>query len=144
MKKILLLIISIFSLFSIVLSFGWWTDFPYDNPWSSTSDTKQIAKDNIWNSGLLDKLLSTIGINNNIDWATGYISMAVNYFLWIVAFIALIVVIIWFMQMLTSSEHDESFQKAKKYVKNWSIAILVMWVSWFIVSFVFHIIWTAI
>lgn len=120
-------------------------DFPYWDEWTEnpTADAWQIARDQTTqDQWVLDRVLHNFGIwdHTQDDWsAINYIQTVVNFFLILVSFIALLVLIYWFYLMFFG-EHEETFQKAKKYVINSSIALLVMWTSWFIVSFILYIV----
>ncbi len=144
-KRVLFLVlIWFFWSYSVLWNFD--SSHPYAD-WQATTDTSEVASDNIWDSDLIDWMMSAVWVDsyaNEDGSALAYIQTVINYFLVIVWFVALIVVIYWFYWMLFSGEHEEWFNKAKKYVLNWWIAILVMWISWFIVSFIFYIIQLAI
>jgi hypothetical protein len=90
---------------------------------SSQSTINQVAQDYIWNDVVSDN-----------DPAILYISKVINYFLWILWFIAFLVLIYWFSLVYTGGDSSASFQKWTKYVKGAIIAIIVIWISWLISS----------
>lgn len=71
--------------------------------------------------------------------ATFFIKNAFNWFLAIIGMVALIVLIYAFYQMFTAEGNDEKFKEARKFVIWATIALFVIWLSWFIVSFLFNI-----
>ncbi len=74
--------------------------------------------------------------------AINYIRSIINFFLAILSFIALVVLIIWFAKMLLSFwKSQEAIESAKKYILAAIIAILLIWLSWFIISWIFTIIY---
>ncbi len=123
----------------------WPDDSPhYDDWWGGiTTETSDIAESHIRDSGLMSELLGIFDIQTYSTQeasAASYIQTVINYFLAIVAFVALVVIIYWFYMMFFSKEQEEWFNKAKKFVINWAIALLVMWISWFVVSFIFYLV----
>lgn len=119
------------------------SEFRYNDFWGwAWATTAQVTSTEVkwW---VLDWLLSGFWVWGHTSWndsAVSYIKSVINYFLLLVWFVALIVVIYWFYLMLFSSEHDDAYGKAKKYIFNWTIALIIMWVSWFIVSFIIYIV----
>ena len=76
------------------------------------------------------------------DWdqrATFFIKNAFNWVLAIIGMVALIVLIYAFYQMFTAEGNEEKFKEARKFVIWATIALFVIWLSWFIVSFLFNI-----
>lgn len=144
-----LILISLLTIW--IISFWFSIDFYYDYNETST-DIWQEAE--IWN------IIQTDTINNNNSalnqllelfhlsqqdrynsWnskAIYYIKMIVNMLLSFVSLIALIMLIYAFYLMLFS-KHESGMTKAKQMLKGVAIAIAIMWLSWFIVSFFFWI-----
>ena len=158
LKYKFLKLILVFILVCLLKGFSFWdigsfdvddADFPYRDwgAWSApTEDTEQIAQDQIAEGGFLEDLGNAIWMGDYTwedEWAYEYIETVINYFLAIVAFVALMILLGGFGFMFFSS-HEDWFNKAKKYVLNSSIAILVIGVSWLIVSFVFYIVDVAV
>lgn len=78
-------------------------------------------------------------MNLDEDTATWHVQSVVNYFLWIIAFLSLIMIIYSFYMIFFSGKGEEAVWKAKKYIF-WSIiAIVVSWIAWYVVSFMFYI-----
>ena len=153
MKKIL------FSLL-LIIWFTWffvkWEDFYYDvnKDWSVVKDFDNESLD-IWNvineeavqpdNSLLQRLLSVFKLkwsnwyNNNGDLkAFAYVKMIVNFLLALVSLIALILTIYGFYLMFFSGQ-DEWLKKAKKILTWVAIAMAIMWLSRFIISFLFYV-----
>lgn len=70
--------------------------------------------------------------------ATWYITMIMNMALWLTSFISLILIIFAFYLMFFQKQ-EEGFAKAKKILIWVAIALVVMWLSWVLVSFFFEI-----
>lgn len=105
----------------------------------ATADAGEILKQtNQWGS-LLEKLLSTFGLNYAGDGkALNYIQIVINYVLSFTAFIALIVIIYGFYMMFFWEE-DKAFGKAKKTVTGAAIALFVIAISRSFVNFAFYV-----
>lgn len=110
-------------------------DFRYD--FITTNDNVNIAK-------MFNSEKSTINdykgaLNLDYNNATSYIQNVINYFLWIIAFLALVMMVYSFYMIFFSGKGDDAVAKAKKYMF-WSIiAIVVSWIAWYIVSLMFYI-----
>jgi len=120
---------------------------PYD-AWGSLENGEEateygkIFDDNAVNPGnsvseRIQKLLKV-----DYDWeqrATFFVKNAFNWFLATIGMVALIVLIYAFYQMFTAEGNEEKFKEARKFVIWATIALFVIWLSWFIVSFLFNI-----
>ena len=144
MKKIILFLFLLFPFFSFSNDFPYWSPSDKEFTENATSDVSEVANNQItewwW---VLDNILQSFWMwdHTQNDWsAVSYVQTVVNYFLIIVSFIALVVLIYGFYMMLFVAHLEEWFSKAKKYILNSTIALLVMWTSWFIVSFILYIV----
>lgn len=73
-------------------------------------------------------------------WAAfAYIQNILNRALWLIWFVALIILIYYFYSILFSKD-DEWVKNAKKVVGNIAIAIAFIWLSWLIISLIFYVI----
>ena len=68
------------------------------------------------------------------------IQRAINRVLWMLSFVALILCLWWGFQMLTAAWDDGKVKSWTKILKNAAIWLVVIWLSWLVVSFVFRII----
>jgi hypothetical protein len=150
-KKILLI-----SIVAIWITSFWFTaDFYYDydiastDAWNETEIGNIIQTDVIDNdNSSLNKLLDLFNLSNqsrygNSDgWETSkaiyYAKMIVNMLLSLVSLIALVMLIFAFYMMFFSKQ-ESGMTKAKQMLKWIALAITIMWLSWFIVSFIFWI-----
>ena len=89
--------------------------------WINTSGTKTVDTTN--GSRILDT-----------------IQKAINWVLWMLSFVALVLCLRWWFQMLTAAGDDWKVKTWTKILKNAAIGLAVIWLSWLIVSFVFRII----
>ena len=134
------------------LDFKIWdnSDFYY-NQTSDTESTTNLAQviksDSIVNNNKQQTLLYKIRQYFRLTWndtydqdkpATWYITMIMNMALWLTSFISLILIIFAFYLMFFQKQ-EEWFAKAKKILIWVAIALVVMWLSWVIVSFFFEI-----
>lgn len=139
MKKLFLLLFSLFSLsiFSYGLVFAGWTPAKTDFFWQNTKHLpwvpnapKEESKDlrqedpNGWVNGLLATVKNTI-----------------NRVLGLLALIALIILIYQGVMMLVYARDSKKIEEWYTTVKNVAIALVFIWVSWLIVSFIFRAIW---
>ncbi len=118
--------------------------FPYDN-WPTNSDKEvwSILKNAIsWQDSIWTKLTKSFlwdGLASKAWNAMEYIRLIINIALWLIWFIALIMIIYWFF-MIFFSEEEAGIKNARAIVK-WSfIAIILIWLSWTIVSVMFWLI----
>ncbi len=92
----------------------------------------------------LSKLMEIMGVKQYADkdlWFAEYIRFLINLALALLGFVALIVLIIWFFKILLNIwKSSEAVQTGKKYIVAAVVSILLIWLSWFIVSFIFNII----
>ena len=134
-----------------IISFWFSIDFYYDYDetttaiWDETEIWHIIQTDVIENNdSSLNKLMDLFHLSQQ-DWydsgtskAIYYIKMIVNMLLSFVSLIAL-VMLIYAFYMMFFSKHESGMTKAKQMLKGIAIALAIMWLSWFIVSFIFWI-----
>jgi len=124
-------------------------NFFYDvDPWDPGQDNTDIGQI-LSNEGVksqnsvVNRLREAFKLSNGIyaksdQKATDYIKNIINIALSLVSFIALIMLIYGFYLMFFSQQ-EEWFTKAKKIFKWVVIALFIMWLSFFIVNFIFYI-----
>lgn len=147
MKKLKILILTI--IWSVwILNFWYCIDFPYENEVLHNEETeiwitmKEEIKKN--ENNVLNKLLKVFWLSTQDrydSWtskAVYYTKMIVNLVLWFASFIALIMLIYWFYMMFFSRE-DSGLTRAKQILKWTLIAILLIWLSRFIISMIYRI-----
>lgn len=61
----------------------------------------------------------------------------INWVLWILALIVLVIVLIWGFQMVTASGNEEKYKKWFTILKHAGIGLVIIWLSWFIVTIIF-------
>jgi len=115
--------------------------------WNETDIWKIIKTDTVnQNDSALNKLLKLFKLSEaDRYWTTWenskaiyYAKMIINLLLSLVSIIALIMLIYAFYLMFFSKQ-ESGMTKAKQILKWVAIAITIMWLSWFIVSFIFWI-----
>lgn len=143
LKRIILATLCIWA-FSLMFSASFSQEFFYDQV-STTSDNiedqldiaKTIKSDSLDESNsILWNITTLLNINTYKDEARpalAYVQMLINLVLGLVSFVALIMVIFAFYQILFN-KGEEGVTKAKKILSWVGIALLVMWLSWIIVS----------
>lgn len=117
------------------------TPFPYDNWWStSDKDPSSILKstvagsNSIWSQ--IMKAFFGDGLVNKSWSAMEYIRNIINIAISLVWFIALCMMIYGFLMIFFSKE--EEWLKTAKSIVKWSVmAIVMIWLSWTIVSLLF-------
>lgn len=127
--------------------FYYGTEFEWSNlNENDKTDLAKILKDDSINTketSLLFKIREYFRLTWNETYdqetpATWYIKMIMNMALWLTSFISLVLIIYAFYLMFFQKQ-EEWFAKAKKILAWVAIALLVMWLSWIIVSFFFEI-----
>jgi len=68
------------------------------------------------------------------------IQNAINWVLWMLSLIALVLCLWGWFQMLTAWSDDSKVKSGTKILKNAALWLAIVWLSWLIVSFVFRII----
>lgn len=153
MKKILF---SLLLLIGLTWFFVKWEDFPYDvsKEWNVVKSFDNESLD-IWNvitqdavqpdTSILQRLLSIFQLKwsnwYDTNWelkAFAYVKMIINFMLALVSLIALILTIYGFYLMFFSWQ-DEWLKKARKILTWVAIAMAIMWLSRFIISFLFYV-----
>lgn len=129
------------------------SDFYYDQTQTTPSSTTQVGElvhDDIVDApqGFLQQLLDVLGLGqyaSGTDPATGdtmgatnLLRRILNIALGLSALLALIVLLYGFGSVLFLSD-EEAVDKAKKYIKGAAIAILLLGISWIIVSAIFYV-----
>ena len=94
------------------------------------SDNYQV--DNISNSA--DKITTQ---EEAEELTLNYVHRLINWALWMLAFVALIVVLYGWFQMVTAAGDDAKFKSGKAALKKAAIWILWIGLSWLFVSFIF-------
>lgn len=134
-----------------ITSFWFTIDFYYDYSWTPDDIEEQteiggIIKNDVIDSddSSLNQLLELFHLSQQ-DWydsgtskAIYYAKMIINMLLSLVSLIALVMLIFAFYMMFFS-KHESGMTKAKQMMKGIALAITIMWLSWFIVSFIFWI-----
>ncbi len=71
------------------------------------------------------------------------VQSGINWILWLMALIALIILLWWGFQMVTAAGNEDRYNKWFTILKQAAIWLIMMWVAWFIVSIIFAVIWIA-
>jgi len=150
--KLKLIILTTFSITTLLTSIANCADFFYnyeikDQNINKTEIATILKQDSVdpQNSTLYKfrKILRLTGRNYD-NWdktlAVDYIKRIINIALWLVWFISLILTLYAFYLMFFSKQ-EEWFEKAKKILKWVIIAIVIMWLSYFITSMIFYFFW---
>lgn len=109
--------------------------------WSIDTIKEDIVGGSIGWGSVLVKLIRSFGfdyLDKSPTTAAYYVALVINYFLSILAFIALLVLIYGFARILGAAD-DKAVEDAKTIMKSALIGILVIGVSWYIVSWIFQI-----
>lgn len=91
---------------------------------------------------VLYQLLKLAGVEQYVrTWwdmpAIAYVQMLINLFLGLASFVALIIIVFWFYQMMFASDQAAEFGKAQSKVRGAAIAFLILAVSWIALNFMF-------
>ncbi len=133
---------TLFSLFIMQLrTLLWWIvlcclslsfSFAVDNDKSVFTDTSDS-----WEA----KWVNLIDTNTQQkDAFVNVVKWAVNRVLGILALIALLVIMYWWFQMVTSAWNEDSYNKWFTILKYAAIWLVLIWVAWFIVSIIFWLV----
>jgi len=91
------------------------------------------------------------GTNINVSWSEGgawtwlldFVQNAVNWILWILWLITVVILIWWGFQMVTAAGDDGKYKKWFTIVKQSVIGLILIGVSWLIVSLIFSFVWST-
>jgi hypothetical protein len=119
--------------------------FPYtDNNYTAnpTTNVGQVLKQ--WNQAgsLLENLLTLFGINyadpTNKGKAIVYVQIIINYVLALLGAIAVMIILYSFF-MIFFGKGDDGVAKARKTIIWAAVALIIMWLSAYIVNYLFYI-----
>ncbi len=140
MKFLILLLVSLFMFLNVFAS-DVFIDPDSDN---YTNDVSEVI-----NTTIDDPLKEwTTDAVNDVNWiqkdyndegsTINYVSKWINYFLWILGLIVIIFMIKDGIVIITAAWDDNKQKEALKNVKNYIIALIMIWISYLIVNFVIH------
>ena len=128
MKKTMLALGSL--VVSIVASFGFvFAQVDIPNPMVNTSDDGNTANLNLPKAW-----------TNTQDGFINVVKGFVNWSLWILALIALIILLYGGFLMVTSAGDEEKYKKWFTILRHAAIGLILIWVAWFILSLIFWVI----
>jgi hypothetical protein len=136
MLKKILYSIWICIIWTIGLSTVLWEDFPYTMPVENPENMQDIVDNSALEQISLDYMWDDF--QDKQSPAEYYISTVINYFLWILAFFAFLVLAYWF-SMVWTDKTDEWVKKWYKYIKMAIFSIIVIGISWLISIWIFYI-----
>lgn len=150
MKKILLSLISFLFIWNTFASIdGYTVDEITSIKWSDSDvvNTSLVWTDPLreWASNPWTKLRNTINIpiyntsqakNETLNLIKGIM----NYALWLLWLVALVYLIVHWFIMITAAWNDEKYKKWFQWIKYWTIALIGIWISWFVVSLILYLI----
>ncbi len=144
--------LSIWSVFSSAIADAG-ADFPLGDGTEASNDGSaidfwQLIKDDAIDptDSASEQIQEELGINYGQaenQRATYYIQELINWFLAIVGLVSLIVLVYGFYKMFAANDNAEAFADAVKIVKWAAIALLVIWVSRYLVSIIFDLFFAA-
>ncbi len=113
--------------------------------WGDQGNIDTVKEDvvaaSVGGGSVLIKLIRSFGFNyldKGPSTAAYYVALVVNYFLGILGFLALLVLIYGFARIIWASD-DHAIEDAKKIVISAAVGILVIGISWYLVSWVFQL-----
>lgn len=152
LSLLILGLISFFWTFGVSNAQVFWNNewFPYDDTpvskdldtISNTEDLGSLAAQGIVKSDdtLLNSFLNMFGFGGaeyeGVPKALIYVKFIINLLLWLVSFIAL-VIILYSFYMMFFTEDSKGIEKVKKNLTWVAIALVILGLSWIIVSFIF-------
>jgi len=147
-KKILVIII-------VLLTINiWFANYIWNDETKQiyTQDKGNVINDNWLNDPIRNGTLSSSkhlewiaktdesSEENRQKWFMNYIAIWVNYILWFLGLIVIILIIKDGIIMITSAWNEEKRKEAFKNLKNYIIALILIWAWYLIVNLVFYIV----
>ena len=102
-----------------------WTDEDYTYRAQPNWEKQMLSGQELTRSSLLDTIKN-----------------AINWILWILATIALIICLYGWFKMVTSAWDENKYKSGLNVLKNAAIGLAIIWLSWMIVSVIFRFVWT--
>ncbi len=133
MKKILAIFMAVvtgvfaFSLTSWTVLAAWST-IPGNWEWVTSNTAVQWGM-NVAGGTDTDKWDSVIDVIKNV----------INYALWFLGLIALIMLLRWWFKIVTAWGDENAHQEGTKVLKNAAIGIAFIGIAWFLVTFIFYV-----
>lgn len=145
-KKIIFWLFTLFILGGVSLAQSSEDYFFYGDEFTEepTTSINHVLKNDIVesNDGFVKRTLRLFNLEQFTTFsdasALEFATYIINIALGLITFIAVVIIIYGFAQIFFSKD-DEGLSKAKKIVQNAAIAIAIIAVSWFIVTFLFNI-----
>jgi len=117
--------------------------------WTAIISVGSIASPMLTNAGFSDNLQN--GTNINVSWAESwawtwfidFVQKAVNWILGILWLITVVILIWWGFQMVTAAGDETKYKKGFTIVKQAAIGLILIGVSWLIVSLIFAFVWST-
>ena len=106
---------------------------------SAQVDTNQ---GNFWDVEKTEDVWVAVAWQDKEEGLIGVIKGFINWVLWILGLIALIILLWGGFQMVIAAWDEEKFNNGFKILKQAGIGLALIWVSWFIVSLIFSVIWS--
>lgn len=151
MKKVVIFLISI--LFFNIYTFAQLQTLDVDNYNVYTKEEDKVIDDSqLWDDPLrqwaTDLASNTNGIANDpIDSSEdarnqtlNFIKKLVNYTLSLLSFIIVLYILYWWIVMLTAWGDNNKYKEGFDRVKIGALIIILIWLSWLIISFLFYIV----
>lgn len=112
--------------------------------WADSVDLwKELQDLSVGEDGVLTQLLKAMWFDfDGTNIAVQFISNIINFFLVTIGLVALFILLFWFYKMLFSGD-QAWFESARKLILNTVIAIIVIWLAWFITNFLFDLFYTS-
>jgi hypothetical protein len=132
-KKILLYV---FSLLTIWVWIYWVANATWGDIGSYTvnmyTQEGTVSDSTIW--------ISTLGTDQDRWWwLINVIKNAINWVLWMLSLIALILCLWWWFQIVTAAWDEWKQKKWMSVLKHAAIWLVIIWLSWFVVTIVFRL-----
>lgn len=116
----------------------WWTIWDPIRQWAY-----QVVKSDDGNytiDGIVDNDSEITKHSTALNRAFWIIKNIINRALWLLSLVALIYLLIHWFMIVTAAWDEAKYKKWLKWITNAAIAIWWIWLSWFIVSFIFRVI----
>ena len=133
MKKILAIFMAAVTWISVFASSVWtvsaaWSQIAQSREWVTSNTAVQWWVNVAWwtDTGKWDSIIDVI---KNV----------INYALWFLWLIALVMLLVWWFKIVTAWWDEGAHEEWVKVLKNAAIGIAFIWISWFLVTFIFYV-----
>ena len=113
--------------------------------WLTTLSTVNAQFNQEWFWGTSDSAIAWVNDTGTLQqgWLISVIKTFINWVLGILSLVALVIVLFGWFKMVTAAGDETKYKDGFKILQQAAVWLAVIWLSWFIVSIIFWLIWNS-